>query len=185
MGKNVYFIARKIRQGFTKLYSIYMTWKLRIYGAKVGKRVIFKHPIELYNPFALEIGDDTIVHEFVALKAPENGKIKIGKRCKINRYNQIEGKEINIGDDAVFGPGIHIVGSDHGFLKGTIIRKQHGKPAPVNIENDVWLGSKVIVTKGVTIGKGSVIGASAVVTKDIPEYSIAVGMPAKVIKKRE
>ena len=53
------------------------------------------------------------------------------------------------------------------------------------IEDDCWLGSHVTVTKGVRIGKGSVIGANSVVTKDIPPYSVAVGTPAKVIKKRE
>jgi acetyltransferase-like isoleucine patch superfamily enzyme len=55
----------------------------------------------------------------------------------------------------------------------------------VVIEDDVWLGYNVIVLPGVTIGKGSVIGAGSVVSKDIPPYSIAIGNPARVIKKRE
>lgn len=55
---------------------------------------------------------------------------------------------------------------------------------PIVIEDDVWIAARVNVMAGVTIGKGSVIGAGSVVTKDIPPYSIAVGTPAKVIKKR-
>ena len=54
---------------------------------------------------------------------------------------------------------------------------------PVLIEDSVWIGDNVVVLSGVTIGKGSVIGANSVVTKDIPPYSMAVGCPAKVIKK--
>lgn len=56
--------------------------------------------------------------------------------------------------------------------------------APIHIEDDVWIGAGVKVLKGVTIGKGSVIGAGAVVTKDIPPYSIAAGVPCRVIGKR-
>jgi len=66
----------------------------------------------------------------------------------------------------------------------TPIRLQEIRAIGIIIEDDVWLGVGSTVLDGVTIGKGSVIGAGAVVTKDIPPYSIAVGVPAKVIKKR-
>ena len=55
----------------------------------------------------------------------------------------------------------------------------------IKIEDDVWIGAGAIILDGVTIGRGSVIGAGAVVTKNIPPYSVAVGVPARVIKKRE
>jgi acetyltransferase-like isoleucine patch superfamily enzyme len=56
--------------------------------------------------------------------------------------------------------------------------------APITIEDDVWIGGRVNVVAGVTVGRGSVIGAGAVVTKDVPPYSVAVGVPARVIKSR-
>jgi len=180
----VYYFFRFLHQGFTKAYSIYMTWKLRLFGAVVGRNVIFKRPIELYNPQVLEIGDNTIIHEFTALKSGDVGKIKIGKNCKVNRYNQIEGGAVTIGDNVILGPAVHVVSSDHKFEKGKLIREQGSTIEPISIGDDAWLGSKVIVLKGVTIGKGAVIGAGSVVTKDIPPYTVAVGSPAKVIKKR-
>jgi len=61
-------------------------------------------------------------------------------------------------------------------------RNERPDSAPIILEDNVWLGARVIVLKGVTIGEGSVIGAGSVVTKDIPPRSLAVGMPAKVIK---
>jgi acetyltransferase-like isoleucine patch superfamily enzyme len=161
-----------------------MSLKLRAYGAKIGKNVIFKPPIEFYYPQALCIGDNTIVHEYVTFKSEANGKIIIGKNCKINKFNHIEGGMIRIGDDTWFGPSVHITDGDHGFAKGELIRKQPAVSKPVTIESDVWLGAKVIVLKGTRIGKGSVVGAGSVVTKSIPPYSVAVGVPARVIKKR-
>ncbi len=56
---------------------------------------------------------------------------------------------------------------------------------PVVIEDDVWIGSRVTILPGVTIGRGSVVGAAAVVTKDVPPYSVVAGNPAKVVKTRE
>lgn len=56
---------------------------------------------------------------------------------------------------------------------------------PVVIEDDVWIGSRVIILPGVTIGKGSVIGASAVVSKSVPPYSVVAGNPAKIVKTRK
>lgn len=182
--KSFYSILKVVCQGFTILYSLWFTLKLKLYGAKVEWGVIFKRPITLYNPQVLDIGKGTIIHEYVALKSPGYGRIHIGRNCKINRFNQVEGEDVHIGNNVVFGPAVHVVGADHNFKKGKLIRSQGGTPAPIRIEDDVWLASKVIVLKGVKIGRGSVVGASAVVTKDIPPYSIAIGIPAKVIKKR-
>ena len=59
------------------------------------------------------------------------------------------------------------------------------KPLPVKIGDDVWIGRRVIILPGVTIGDGCIIGAGAVITKDIPPYSVVVGVPAKVVRRRK
>lgn len=96
---------------------------------------------------------------------------------------------LTIGKKVVFGPNPTIITGDHRIdvIGKYIIDNTEKLPendAPVVIEDDVWCGANVTILKGVTIGRGSVIAAGAVVTKDIPRYSIAGGVPAKVIKMR-
>ena len=94
------------------------------------------------------------------------GNIKIGKRCLIAAHSGI------FANNHTYADPLKYIADQGVTCKG------------ITIEDDCWLGHAVTVTDGVTIGKGSVIGAGAVVTKDIPPYSIAVGMPARVIKTR-
>ena len=89
---------------------------------------------------------------------------------------------INIGDDILIGEYTSIRDQDYNFKKGKLIREQELKTAPIVIENNVWIGKGCTILKGVTIKTGSVIGANSLVNMDIPEYSIAVGTPAKIIK---
>lgn len=96
---------------------------------------------------------------------------------------------LTIGKNVIFGPRPTIITGDHRIdIVGSYIidntEKLPENDAPVIIEDDVWCGANVTILKGVTIGRGSVIAAGAVVTKNIPPYSIAGGIPARVLKKR-
>lgn len=99
--------------------------------------------------------------------------------------------ELKIGNKVIFGPHPTIITGDHRIdLIGKYIidvtdeDKLPDQDAPVTIEDDVWCGSNITILKGVTIGRGSVVAAGAVVTKSCPPYSIIGGVPAKVIKMR-
>lgn len=104
------------------------------------------------------------------------------------------GRFCSIGYKCIIGPNEHPIDSlithpviynkEYKFIKNTNIIEFKEKNEPI-IEDNVWIGANCIIMKGVVIGEGSVIGANSVVTKDIPPYSIAVGMPAKVIKNRK
>lgn len=109
----------------------------------------------------LEIGDDTFVNNGTILSA--SMLIRIGSRVNI---------------------APHCVLMDNDF-HGTADRDGPPKVAPIVIEDDVWLGTRVTVLRGVTIGRGSVIAAGAVVTKDVPPGVIAGGVPAKVLRRLE
>lgn len=94
-----------------------------------------------------------------------------------------------IGNKVIFGPSPTIITGDHRIdIIGKYIIDSHEKlpenDAPVIIEDDVWCGSHVTILKGVTIGRGSVVAAGAIVTKSCPPYSIIGGIPAKIIKYR-
>ena len=111
-------------------------------------------------------------------------KITIGDNFYLNANCHLLGN-ITIGDDVLIGPKTIIWGRDHGTKKHTLIKQQPHRKKTIIIGNDVWIGANVTILKGVNIKDGAVIGAGSVVTKDIPEYAIAVGNPAKVIKFRD
>ena len=93
----------------------------------------------------------------------------------------LDSMKVTIGSNVLFGPGVHIYTASHPLNK---LERQNTEIAkPVNIGDDCWIGGQVVICPGITIGSGSVIGAGSVVTKDIPENCLAVGNPAKVIRK--
>lgn len=96
---------------------------------------------------------------------------------------------ITIGSKVTFGPGVTIMTGNHNFRDiGVYIFDNHSKreddDLPVVIEDDVWVGCHAIILKGVTIGRGAIVGAGAVVTKNVPPYAIVGGNPARVIRYR-
>ena len=93
----------------------------------------------------------------------------------------LDAAKVKIGSNVLFGPGVHIYTATHPLNKWE--RRNFESAKPVTIGDDCWIGGQVVICPGVTIGSGSVIGAGSVVTKDIPEDCLAVGNPAKVIRK--
>lgn len=119
-----------------------------------------------------------------------NTKLLIGKNVHIGDNVHIAvAEQVNIGDNCLFASKIFISDLDHGTYSGVDPSLPTSDPnnraitfAPVSIGKNVWLGENVCVLKGVSIGDGSIVGANSVVTKSIPAQSIAVGIPARVIK---
>ena len=94
--------------------------------------------------------------------------------------------DVEIGDSALIADSVYISDFDHRFDDLTLAIKDQGiVKSRVRIERDVWLGTKTTVCRGVVIGEGTVVGANAVVTNDLPAFSVAVGAPARVIKDRK
>lgn len=92
---------------------------------------------------------------------------------------------IRIGDDVMLGPGVQLHSENHVMADADRPIKEQGvERSFVVIEDDCWIGAGTVVTAGVTIGRGSVIGAGSVVTRDVPAHSVAVGVPAKVVRDR-
>lgn len=115
-----------------------------------------------------------------------SSKISIGDNSGIGVDCVVNG-ELHMGTDVMMGPECVIISRNHEFSRTDIPMWKQGyqEPAPCYIGNDVWIGRRVMIMPGVKIGNGVIIAAGAVVTKDIPDYAIAGGVPAKVIKYRK
>lgn len=122
-----------------------------------------------------------------AMLLPASGAIEIGMRANINQYVIINGEGgVKIGDDVMIAPFVSIFSTNHKFDRLDIPMGEQGMGSKggVIIENDVWLGTHAVVLDGVKIGKGCIIAAGAVITKDVEPYSIMAGIPAKKIRGR-
>jgi maltose O-acetyltransferase len=140
---------------------------------------------ELYRPFFNTAGVGLTVCDNVVIKYPN--EISLGDHVTINPGCIVVGKGgLAIGSHAMIGAGTKIVTTAHQTTRTDIpMRLQGLTTAPITIEEDVWFGFDAIVLPGAVIRKGCVIGAGSVVTDEIPEYSIAAGVPARVIGSRK
>lgn len=133
-----------------------------------------------FNQFVL--GQMSIVEDFATINNGV-GDVHIGDKTIIGIGNVIIGP-VSIGNNVMLAQNIVVSGLNHGYEDVNIPPAlQRVNVQQIIISDDVWIGANSVITAGVTIGKHSVIGAGSVVTKDVPEFCIAVGNPAKIIKK--
>ena len=153
--------------------NVFIGDRVIIYQAKGGGGVELNKGVQLYSDIIIETGN--------------KGSIKIGKethiqpRCQLMAY----AGSLTIGCRVEIAPNCAFYPYDHSFLPGKRIRYQPAKTkGGIFVGDDSWIGVGVIVLDGVRIGEGAVVGAGSVVTSDIPDNAIAVGVPARVIKMR-
>ena len=149
-------------------------------------------PTTIFNERFISIGQDTLIGPDISLSAGmvpgqeciTYPVVSIGDRCLIGRGSGIVGHfSIEIGNDVWTGHNVYITDQNHGYEDVERPISQQSQPErAVKIGDGSWLGYGSVVLPGVTIGKHVVVGANSVVTHDIPDYSVAVGVPAKVIK---
>lgn len=122
---------------------------------------------------------------YINKNAEISRSIQIGDNSGIGSRSII-GRGTNIGCNVMMGPECYIYTRNHAFDRIDIPMNQQGASDfhPVNIGNDVWIGARVTILPGVKIGNGAIIGAGSVVTKDVPDFAIVGGNPARVIKYR-
>jgi len=157
-------MIKKLIQNFCrKFYFIQIeirTFWWSLLFKKFGKNSKVFGRIIVYNPENVEIGENSTLNEGVLLNARTS--IKIGNFVHISSFCILNTGELDY---------------------SKIMEKRNHRAKPIEIEDGVWMASGVIINPGVKIKKNSVIGAGAVVTSDIPENSVAVGIPARIIKK--
>jgi len=122
-----------------------------------------------------------VVFDFDAAPAGTSPKIEIGECTALGDRTEIHcGRNVKIGNHVAISWDCVIMESDYHAAGGSDV-----VPRPIVIEDESWIGCRVIILKGVTVGRGAIIGAGSVVTKDVPPYTLAAGNPARVIKSVE
>jgi acetyltransferase-like isoleucine patch superfamily enzyme len=164
----------------------------RRFGAFGRGSVICFPPGTIMNERYICIGTGTVIGADVSLSAGmvpgqrclTDPVVRIGDRCLIGRGSGIVGHlSIDIGDDVWTGQYVYITDQNHGYDDPRLpISKQAQAERPVSIGAGSWLGHGTVVLPGARIGRHVVIGANSVVTGDIPDHTIAVGAPARVVK---
>ncbi len=157
------------------------TARYRFLHRCVGKGTTVEPQTRIIHSANVRIGSDCLVKEGTYIRAGLDGKVIIGDRAALNAFCRIFGHgSVQIGEDTQIGPGTLITTTDHDYSHELQTRYK-----PVIIGKGVWIGGNAIILPGVNIGDFSVIGAGSVVTKDIPDRVVAIGVPARVIRKLE
>lgn len=172
------FMCKKIPSWERKLKGRLISGKKNV---KIGKGCVISGNVEFKEGVTLE--------DYVRIIGIPI--IKLGRNVYINCFTMMCG-EINIGDNTMISQFVNMWGKSHQYNdKDKPIWVQHGeggqgyKVAPITIKESTWIGPHVTILRGVTIGKGAVVAANAVVTKDIPDFAVVMGVPAKVVKFRK
>lgn len=157
--------------------------------------LFFKNTPEDYRPYSLFFPKirSFLVKKYLK-KCGQNPRVKkgaeISPNAKLGNYSELGTRciiqaNVDIGDNVIMGPDVKIYSRNHKFDRIDIPIKEQGKNYySTLIGDDVWIGANCIITAGVKIGNHVIIAAGAVVTKDVPDYAIVGGVPAKILKYR-
>lgn len=162
-------------------------WWIRLFMPfyiKKGKgSVIYRSVRKDIVPFNIFVlGKKSVIEDYSVINNAV-GNLVIGNNTRVGIGNTIIGP-VTISDNVNIGQNVTISGLNHNYEDPSkAISEQGVSTMPIKIENDVWIGANSVVLPGVQIGNHSVIGAGSIITKNIPPYSVAVGNPARIIKR--
>ena len=166
--------------------------KLRRSLERSGPGIAIARGVEVRSPERLRLGAHVVIDRGVLLHcggmswSPSSGGITLGPHTYVGPRCVLFGAAgIEIAEAGLISPGVVITSHQHGFERlDVVMREQPLEFGPVVIQRDVWIGANATVLPGVTIGTGSVVGAGAVVTRDVPPRTVVTGVPARVARER-
>lgn len=159
---------------------------LQLRGAKIDAKTSIGPRCQVTKPWLLKLGANILVESDVYFKiVSDNAKLVLDDFVFVGKGTEFDVMlSIAIGKHSLIAPGGFITDHSHGIAKNLRIDQQPCFASPVSIGMDVWIGSKVTILAGVTIGDGAVIAAHSVVNRDVSPYTIFGGAPACFLKKR-
>lgn len=172
----------------TLLVTCYVFFRYFHYFERFGKKTRFlgipDFDPDLQEPLNLHFGDGVVIHKEVSFRG--RGTLRIGNFSSINSGVIFSLTcDMTIGDSCMIADRVSFRTADHAFSDLNVPMLLQGEMrAPITLQEDVWIGANVTVLRGVTIGKGAIVGANAVVNRDVEEYRIVGGVPAREIGNR-
>jgi acetyltransferase-like isoleucine patch superfamily enzyme len=149
----------------------------------IGKNVRFEDDVRLLSPERVSIGDDVLLMYGVYV-SPCGAHITIGSNTHFAPYGVLYGP-LTIGSNVAVAAHVVFASVGHGYDRVDVpMVDQPTTSRQIVIEDDVWIGANAVIIGGVTVGTGTIVGAGAVVTKDVPPFSVVGGTPARVIRDR-
>lgn len=166
--------------------------RLRVYwlrlqgGRGIHPKCLFGPGVRIERPWLVSLGARCTLQGDVWLNVGSDGaRLRVGDYTFIGRGSEIEvSTAVTIGKYCLIAPGVFITDHNHSSRLGTPMFRQPCIPGPVVIEEDVWIGANCVICAGVRIGEGAVVGAGAVVTRDVPPYTVVGGVPARPLRTR-
>lgn len=174
-------IFKKISRRVNKWLYFHVAKKMPESFARRGGKLSCRFRVKTAKHFVLSIGKDVNIEKGASVSEDT----VIGDRSGVGINANLHGPVI-IGNDVMMGPECIIYTRNHRFDDITVPMRQQGFSdiKQVIISDDVWIGGRVIILPGVHIGRGAIVGAGSVVTKDVPDYAVVGGNPAKILKYR-
>jgi acetyltransferase-like isoleucine patch superfamily enzyme len=152
----------------------------------LGAGANIRKDVSVVHPETFEIGDGVFVGDQTIIQGRFDGRCVIGNRVWIGPQSYFDARDLVIEDCVGWGPGAKVLGSEHtGSPNGVPLIQSDLRIAPVRICAGADVGVNSIVLPGVTVGRGAIVGAGAVLTKDVPDYATVAGVPAQVIGQRK
>lgn len=150
------------------------------HGVRIGRGAIAKHPE------TFEIGDAVVIGEQAFLQGRFDGRCVIGARTWIGPQSYLDARDLVIEEGVGWGPGAKVLGSQHtGQPVDIPIMQTDQRIEPVRVCAWADIGVNAVILPGVTVGKGAMVGAGAVVTRDVPAFAIVAGVPARFLRWRD
>jgi acetyltransferase-like isoleucine patch superfamily enzyme len=150
------------------------------HGVRIGRGAIAKHPE------TFEIGDGVVIGEQAFIQGRFDGRCEIGDQVWIGPQAFLDARDLVIEAYVGWGPGARVLGSQHTGMPADLPLVQTDlRIEPVRIRAWADIGVNAVILPGVTVGKGAIVGAGAVVTQDVEEFSVVIGVPARFVRWRE
>jgi acetyltransferase-like isoleucine patch superfamily enzyme len=178
-------LFRRFNQGADHIDYLLRRTCVRALARRCGDGLRVEPGVGLRHVETFEIGDGVVIGEHAVVYGRFDGRCVLGDKTWIGAHSFLDARDLVLGANVGWGPGAKVLGSTHtGIPVELPIIATDLVIAPVSVEDDADIGVNAVLLPGVTVGRGAIVGAGAVVTRDVPAFAKAVGAPARVLSYR-